>query len=236
MPKLRLDKILSDAGVATRSEVKLMLKLGRITVNGAIVRDGSEKFESEALEIAIDGARINSAKNRYFLLHKPLGVITASSDREQKTVLDLFPQEIKRLGVFAVGRLDKDSSGLLIITNDGDYSHRVISPKKHVNKVYLAEVDADLEDADIARFKAGITLADGTNCLPATLEIYDKRHCRVTICEGKYHQVRRMLAACGKHVVTLHRESIGKLKLDETLAAGEFLELSAEHAALVFEN
>ena len=232
---IRLDKFLSDAGVASRREAKDMLKAGRVTLNGAVCRSGDVKLDPAAALVTVDGREVGFAKNRYFLLHKPLGVITATEDKDQQTVLDILPAELKKLGLFPVGRLDKDTSGLLILTNDGDYAHRVISPKKQVYKVYLAHVDADLEEGDIAKFREGIELADGTKCLPGGLEIISARDCRVTICEGKYHQVRRMLAACGKRVVTLHRQSIGALVLDEKLPHGQVRELTKAEADLVFK-
>ena len=212
-----------------------MLKAGRVAVNGAVCRSGDTKIDPETAAVTLDGREVAFAKNHYFMLHKPLGVITATEDSRQQTVLDILPPELKKLELFPVGRLDKDTSGLLILTDDGDYAHRVISPKKQVPKVYLAQVDADLEEADMEKFRSGIVLADGTKCLPGQLEILDSRNCRVTICEGKYHQVRRMLAACGKHVVKLHRHSIGQLVLDEKLPHGQVRELTKAEADLVFK-
>lgn len=234
MPVIRLDKAISDAGVASRRESKALLRSGRVTIDGVVCRSGETKLNSDSAVVCVDGAEICLERFRYFLLHKPLGVITATQDRDQKTVLDLLPEPLKHLGLFPVGRLDKDTSGLLILTNDGDYAHKVISPKKEVAKVYIAEVDAPLCASDIERFTGGIVLSDGTQCLPGELEIISPLKCRVTICEGKYHQVRRMLAACGKHVITLHRESIGELKLDDALPCGEVRELKRDERLLVF--
>jgi len=233
---IRLDKFLSDTGTASRREAKDMLKAGRVKVDGTVVRTGDTKICPDTAVVTVDGSEVRFAKNHYYMLHKPLGVITATEDKEQKTVLDILPPELKKLNLFPVGRLDKDTSGLLILTDDGDYTHRVISPKKQVPKVYLAEVDAPLEAEDIRRFRDGITLADGTVCLPGELEILEAQKCRVIIHEGKYHQVRRMLAACGKRVVKLHRESIGALVLDEKLPHGQVRELTKAEADLVFKD
>lgn len=171
------------------------------------------------------------------MLHKPSGVLTATSDRSQPTVLDLFPPELQRFGLVPAGRLDKDTTGLLLITDDGDYVHRVITPKKHVPKVYFARTDGLPTSADAERFAQGVVLGDGTQCLPARLEcLPEQGGCRVTVYEGKYHMVKRMLASCGTPVSQLHRLSIGALTLDPTLAPGAYRELSAEEAMLVFEE
>lgn len=236
MALMRLDKFLSDAGVASRREANGLLKAGRVTVDGAVCRAGETKLDPALASVTVDGQPVSFARNRYFMLNKPLGVITATEDREQKTVLDLLPSELQRLELFPVGRLDKDTTGLLLLTDDGAWAHQVISPKTHVPKVYLAQVDAPLEQDDCLRFSQGIVLADGTRCMPGKLEILEPCRCRVTICEGKYHQVRRMLAACGKHVTALHRQSIGSLELDGELPAGGFKELTASQAKLVFRT
>ena len=224
----RLDKILSDAGVAGRRELKDMIRLGRVMVDGVVVKKADMKFDETAVTITVDGEEVALEKFVYYMLHKPADVVTATEDAEQKTVLDLFPPELRRRGLFPVGRLDKDTTGLLIITNDGDYAHRIISPKTHVQKRYLAETDGIPNEADAAAFTEGMVLRDGTRCLPAKLEVTGEERCYVTLLEGKYHQVKRMLAACGKPVVKLHRQSIGLLELDESLKAGEFRPMTAE--------
>ena len=174
---------------------------------------------------------------QYYMLHKPSGVLTATSDRSQPTVLDLFPPELQRFGLVPAGRLDKDTTGLLLITDDGDYVHRVITPKKHVPKVYFARTDGMPTSADAERFAQGVVLGDGTQCLPARLEcLPEQGGCRVTVYEGKYHMVKRMLAGCGTPVLQLHRLSIGALTLDPALPPGAYRELSAEEAMLVFEE
>jgi len=233
---IRLDKFLSDAGAASRREAKELLKAGRVTVNGAVCRAGEQKIDPARDAVALDGAALRAGQGRVFMLNKPAGVVTATEDKTEKTVLELLPPELKGLGLFPVGRLDKDTTGLLLLTNDGDLAHRVSSPRHHVPKVYLAEVDALLEAADAERFRAGLTLADGTNCLPAELEILERQRCRVTLREGKYHQVKRMLSACGKRVTALHRISVGGLALDEKLPQGALRELNETEIASIFKE
>ena len=218
----RLDKILSDAGIAGRRELKDMIRGGRVTVDGLPVTKADAKFDESVVEIAVDGEPVSLEKFVYYMLHKPEGVVTATEDGAHKTVLDLFPAELRRRGLFPVGRLDKDTTGLLIITNDGDYAHRIISPKTHVSKRYYAETDGIPNAEDVRAFSEGMILRDGTQCLPAKLEVTGECSCYVTLLEGKYHQVKRMLAARGKPVVKLHRCSIGQLELDSGLKPGEF--------------
>ena len=218
----RLDKILSDAGVAGRRELKDMIRAGRVRVDGVSVTKADAKFDETAVSITVDDEPISLEKFVYYMLHKPEGVVTATEDGEHKTVLDLFPAELRRRELFPVGRLDKDTTGILIITNDGDYAHRIISPKTHVAKRYLATTDGVPDEQDVEAFADGMVLRDGTQCLPAKLEITGSEKCYVTLLEGKYHQVKRMLAARGKPVVKLHRCSIGLLELDVTLGPGEF--------------
>lgn len=218
----RLDKILSDAGVAGRRELKELIRSGRVQVDGVVVTKADAKFDETAVTITVDGELVCLEQFLYFMLHKPAGVVTATEDGAHNTVLDLFPPELRRRGLFPVGRLDKDTTGLLIITNDGDYAHRIISPKTHVAKRYLATTDGIPDEEDAAAFAKGILLRDGTQCLPGKLEITGENRCYVTLLEGKYHQVKRMLAACGKPVTELHRCSIGLLELDDALSAGEY--------------
>lgn len=231
---LRLDKFLSERGVASRKELKEIIRSGRVCVDGVPQCRPEAKIDPERSVIQVDGKQISSRRSHSYMLHKPLGVVTATEDRSEKTVLDLLSPELKRLGLFPVGRLDKDTSGLLILTNDGDFAHRVISPKSTVEKCYSARVEGVLDEEDRRAFLEGITLKDGTRCLPAKLEILEKDLCLVRITEGKYHQVRRMLASRGKPVLTLHRLSIGALRLDESLAPGEWRELSEEDLCRVF--
>ena len=231
----RLDKLLADSGAFSRSEARDCIRAGRVAVDGTVVRQPEMKFDPAAA-VMVDGKALNCAETRYLMLHKPAGVLSATEDPRQETVLDLLPKDYQRMGLFPVGRLDKDTTGLLLLTNDGDFAHRVITPKKHVPKVYRAEVDGNLDAFDAAAFAEGLTLADGTVCLPAKLEIQAPDVGRVTVFEGKYHQVKRMFAARGKPVLTLHREQIGALKLDSALAPGEFRELTGAELEAVFQT
>lgn len=167
MPLTRLDKLIADSGVASRSEAKALIRSGRVTVNGRVPRLAEEKYASETAVICIDGEQISCSKNRYIMLHKPGGILSATEDSKQETVIDLLSPQLQRQGLFPVGRLDKDTTGLLLLTNDGDFAHRVISPKKRVPKLYRAAVDGVLDEADVQAFAEGLTLGDGTQCMPA---------------------------------------------------------------------
>lgn len=228
----RLDKLLSDAGVAGRRELKTMIRQGRVQVDGRTVTLPEEKFDETAVTVTVDGGTISASGTYYYMMDKPAGVVTATEDRAEQTVLDLLPGELRRQGVFPVGRLDKDTTGLLLLTNDGDFAHQIISPKSHVEKCYRATVDGIPDVADAEAFGRGIVLRDGTACLPAVLEIDGTDTCLVRLREGKYHQVKRMLAARGKPVLELRRLSIGGLFLDESLAPGAFRPLTAEERQL----
>lgn len=234
MPQLRLDKYLSELGVASRRELREIIRSGRVCVDGVCVRDEGQRIDAQRASVSLDGRTLHYSRFQYYMLDKPLGVITATEDREQKTVLDLLPPELRAAGLFPVGRLDKDTSGLLLLTNDGDFAHRVIAPKSEVWKRYLARVDGVPDEADAAAFREGLVLADGTRCLSAVLEVSGEESCAVLVQEGKYHQVRRMLAARGKSVLSLRRVAIGALPLDETLGPGGFRTLSEEERSLVF--
>ena len=225
MAKLRLDKLLSDMGIASRKELKQMIKSGRVSVNGKAAVSPETKVDGDADEICLDGERLRYAKYRYYMIDKPCGVLTATEDSRQKTVMDLLTPEMRRMGLFPVGRLDKDTSGLLLLTNDGEFSHRVISPKSCVEKRYYARVDGEAGKEDVIAFEKGIVLGDGTQCLPAKLELLGGDECIVTVMEGKYHQVRRMLASRGKPVLELRRIAIGELELEADLGPGGFREL-----------
>ena len=236
MPLTRLDKLLADSGICSRSEAKALIRVGRVTVNGAVPRLAEEKYASESAVICVDGEEISCCDSRYLMLYKPAGILSATEDAKQETVLDLLTPQLKRQNLFPVGRLDKDTTGLLLLTNDGDFAHRVISPKKHVPKRYRAAVDGILTADDAVAFERGIILSDGTVCLPAKLELLRPSVGYVTVYEGKYHQVKRMFAACGKHVTALHREQIGGLRLDERLKPGEYREITPEELKSVFES
>lgn len=232
---LRLDKYLADTGAAARREAKRLIRTGHVTVDGTVVTDPDCKLAPETAAVTLDGKPLCYARFRYYMMHKPAGVLTATEDRAQPTVLDLLPPALRKRGLVPAGRLDKDTTGLLLLTDDGDYVHRVISPKSRVAKVYLAETEGLPSGADVRRFAAGLTLGDGTRCLPAVLECLPEQGlCRVTVTEGKYHMVKRMLAACGTPVVHLHRLSIGALRLDTALPPGGVRELTPEEAQKVF--
>ena len=222
---MRLDRLLSELGVATRSELRGIIRSGRVSVDGAAVTAPEMRVDPETQHICLDGEELRYRQYRYFVMDKPAGVLSVTEDRKQQTVLDLLPSALRRLGLFPVGRLDKDTSGLLLLTNDGDFAHRVISPKSGVEKRYRAEVEGVPDEEDARAFRAGIVLGDGTQCLPAQLEITGGSACFVTVMEGKYHQVKRMLAARGKPVRALRRLSVGALTIPESLAAGEVYEL-----------
>ena len=234
MPLARLDKLIADSGVASRSEAKALVRAGRVTVDGAVPRRVEEKYDAETAVICIDGTEISCSRYRYIMLYKPGGILSATEDSKQETVIDLLSPQLQRQGLFPVGRLDKDTTGLLLLTNDGDFAHRVISPKKHVPKLYRAAVDGVLDDADIRAFAEGLVLGDGTQCLPAQLRILRPSVGLVTVFEGKYHQVKRMFASRGKHVTALHRQRIGALELDENLHPGDYRELTKAELAAVF--
>jgi 16S rRNA pseudouridine516 synthase len=231
MPKLRLDKILADTGRWSRKEAKELIRRGRVQVAGAIPRSGEEKFDTEGLDLRVDGEPVFHAAYTYLMLHKPGGILSATEDRRQKTVLDLLPPELQKRQLFPVGRLDKDTEGLLLLTNNGELAHRLLSPRHHVDKVYLVQVEGALDEADCAAFAAGMVLGDGLECLPAGLELLPERGADwglVTLREGKFHQIKRMLAARGKPVVYLKRLSMGTLQLDEKLEKGDYRTLSPE--------
>ncbi len=235
MPGMRLDKLLTHLNCGSRKEVGAMIRAGRVTVDATVICDPAYKVDPDSAAVALDGQTQQYCAQRYFMLNKPAGVITANRDGRHRTVLDLFPEQQRR-GLFAVGRLDKDTEGLLIVTDDGALSHALMSPGRHVSKVYEAEVEGVLAKDAAARFAAGLTLKDGTVCLPAMLEVLSDapvQTVRVTLNEGKYHQVKRMVAAVGGLVVHLRRIRIGGLTLDTALAPGEFRMLTEPELALL---
>ena len=224
----RLDKIISATGKKSRREVREMVRQGRVLVDGKPAPAADMKVDPQTAVILLDGEPLGYEKFTYVMLHKPAGVLTATEDRRQETVLDLLPPELRRRALSPVGRLDKDTEGLLLLTNDGQLAHRLLSPKSHVDKGYYARVDGALEPGDIAAFAAGMTLGDGRECLPAGLEILSPTEALVTLREGKFHQVKRMLAARGKPVLYLKRLSMGRLRLDPALAPGAWRMLTEE--------
>lgn len=226
----RLDKILSDAGVDTRSRIREIIRAGRVTVDGAPVLRPEEKFDPEICRIFADGRPIRD-KFCYLMMNKPKGYVCAVKDPREETVLELLPESYRRLGLFPVGRLDKDTEGLLFLTNDGEWGHNITAPRRHVEKTYYVEAEKELKEGDKAAFLAGIRLKDGMLCQPARLEIEGKTACRVAICEGKYHQVKRMFAAMGNRVLRLERIAVGGLLLDPRLKRGDFRELTPDEVS-----
>lgn len=223
----RLDKVLAATGRWSRREVKLLVKQGQVRVNGAAASSAEEKLDPETAVITVGGQTVVLQKHTYIMLHKPAGVLSATEDSRQKTVLELLPPELRRRGLSPVGRLDKDTEGLLLLTDDGELAHRLLSPKYHVDKRYYAEVDGLLGPADADAFAKGMTLDDGLVCLPAGLELCGSGACIVTLQEGKFHQVKRMLAFRGAPVRYLKRLAMGPLALDPLLETGAFRELTA---------
>ena len=221
----RLDKFLCDSGVGTRSQVKAILKSGRFTIDGKPVKDGSLKFDPASSLVCLDGETLGGMRRVVLMLNKPAGFVTATEDKTERTVMELIPAQYRHLDVKPVGRLDKATEGLLLFTNDGDLLHRLISPKKEVPKVYYAKHEGTATEADVAAFAEGLTLRDGLQCLPAKLEPLGAGESLVTVCEGKYHQVRRMMASRGMTVLYLERRLEGNLSLGD-LPRGNVRELT----------
>ncbi|MCR5743596.1 MAG: rRNA pseudouridine synthase [Lachnospiraceae bacterium] len=234
MASLRLDKLLSELGVATRSEIKAMAKKGRISVDGSVIKDTSLKVDPDVNSVFVDGRQISYINYEYIMLNKPAGYISATQDGRQKTVLELVSDNIRN-DLFPAGRLDIDTEGLLLLTNDGALSHRLLSPKHHVDKTYYVEVDADLPGDAASRIADGIYCDEELTALPGKLEIIDNRRCYLTIHEGKFHQVKRMMKALGAEVTYLKRLSMGPLALDEGLKCGEYRRLNEEELKLLKE-
>ena len=228
----RLDKFLCDSGVGTRSQVKVILKAGRVTVDGKTERDNGRKIDPGVNVITLDGEVLGGMRRIVLMLNKPAGFVTATEDATERTVMELLPADYKHFDLKPVGRLDKATEGLLLFTNDGDLLHRLISPKKEVPKVYYARHEGAAGAEDVEAFTCGLTLRDGTVCLPAKLEPLDPGESLITVCEGKYHQVRRMMASRGMTVLYLERRQEGPLELGD-LPRGQVRELSdGEIAAL----
>lgn len=233
---MRLDKLLSECGVASRKEIRQLIRSGRVSVDGAAAASPEMKLDPYKALVCLDGTKIEYAKYHYYMMNKPAGVLSATDDGRQKTVLDLVTPEMRKIGLFPVGRLDKDTTGLLILTNDGEFAHRVISPRSGIVKVYHARTEAPVDEADITAFKEGLTLGDGTKCLPAGLKLLPDGSCLVEVMEGKYHQVKRMLSSRGKPVTELKRLSIGGLKLDKALLPGGFRALEENELCSVMKK
>ena len=238
---MRLDKFLVACAVGSRTEVKNFLKAGRVTVNGKKEKSAKLQINEEIDEICFDGQKLDYEEFVYYMMNKPQGVISATEDSEHKTVLDLLDDLARSKEVFPVGRLDIDTHGLLLLTNDGQLAHALLSPKRHVDKIYLARVDGIMTQEDVETFAQGIPLKDFT-CKPAKLELVsldrekNQSLVRVTIAEGKFHQIKRMVAYCGKEVVDLQRLTMGTLTLDENLKRGEWRRLTTEELESLLES
>ena len=235
---MRIDKYLCDCGIGTRKEVKSILKSGSVCVNGKVCKDASMHINETEDTVTCAGKALTYQKYIYLMLNKPAGVVSATFDKHLPTVLDLIPDTYKHFDVFPVGRLDIDTTGLLILTNDGQLAHRMISPKHHVAKTYYADIDGKVDDTDTAAFADGVTLDDGYVCMPGELHILKsdaQSEIELTIYEGKFHQVKRMFEAVGKRVTSLKRLSMGGIVLDASLAEGQIRPLSEQEIELLQE-
>ena len=226
----RLDKFLCDSGIGTRSQVKAILKSGSVTVDGTPVKDGSVKIDPDQAVVCLRGQVLGGKKRTVLMLNKPAGFVTATEDRQERTVMELLPKEYGHLDLKPVGRLDKATEGLLLFTNDGDLLHRLISPKKEVPKIYYARHEGTATEADVQAFAQGLILRDGLHCLPAVLEPLGVGESLITVQEGKYHQVRRMMASRDMTVLYLERRQEGALTLGD-LPRGQVRELTEEEVA-----
>ena len=224
----RLDKRLANTGRWSRREIRELIRAGRVCVDGRVVRSPEEKCASTST-FQVDGMVVAGEAVVYLMLHKPAGLVSSTEDPRQPTVFSLLPEHLRRAGLFPAGRLDKDTEGRLLLTNDGLLAHSLLSPRRHVDKTYFVRVDGVLDEGDAAAFEAGLTLADGYTCLPAGLELLEASDTAViTLREGKYHQIKRMLAQRGKPVIYLKRLTMGPLKLDPSLGPGEWRPLTGE--------
>lgn len=227
---IRLDKYLADMGCGTRSQVKQMIRKGQVEINGEKIKKPEQKITTAQDRVCVAGKEIRYEKYRYYLLHKPAGYVSATTDNRDKTVLELLPENIRR-ELFPVGRLDKDTEGLLLLTNDGELAHRLLSPKKHVDKTYYARIDGKVDEEDRRAFLQGVDIGDETNTAPAKLEILkssDISEILLTIQEGRFHQVKRMFQARDKQVIYLKRMTMGPLVLGDDLPKGNYRELCEE--------
>lgn len=239
MARERLDKVLSNMGYGSRKEVKALVKSGEVEINGGLIKDASVHIDPEKDEIIVEGEKFIYRKYIYLLMNKPQGVISATEDDRDKTVIDLLKDQHKIFSPAPVGRLDKDTEGLLLITNDGELNHMLLSPKRHVQKRYYAIIEGRVSQGDIDAFSAGVTLEDGYKTLPAELYILKSdeiSEIELIIYEGKFHQVKRMFEAVNKRVTFLKRIEMGILKLDEALKTGEYRELSKEEIDSLTES
>lgn len=231
----RIDKIISSQGKYSRSEVKKLISKKRIKVNGILASRPEEKFDVYSSEIYVNDELISFKKNLYLILNKPKGYVSATEDRNDKTVIELVPENLKRNGLFPAGRLDKDTTGMMIITDDGEFAHNILAPRKHIKKTYRVVIDKEIDENMIKQFKKGIVLNDHV-CCSAEFEVINQNTALVTITEGKYHQIKRMFGNFGAKVLELHRISMGKLNLPQDLKVGECRELTEEELKLLTDK
>lgn len=222
---MRLDKFLSNRTPHSRSEVKSLLRQGAVQVDGVTVHDASMNIDPEQQKVICQGKNVHGGMFVYYLVNKPLGYICATEDRHHKTVIDLIPKECRVKGLFPAGRLDSDSTGLVLLTDDGALAHKMLSPKHHIPKYYLIRLARPFQQDYVKKCAEGITLSDGTECLPAEIQQISAKYALVCLHEGKYHEVRRMLASMGNHVEFLHRVAMGSVFLPPTLSTGDYLEV-----------
>ncbi len=232
---LRLDRWLVTLGVGSRSEVQRLVKKGGVRVNGVPARDPGMQADENTARLTVNGQPLDGRLTRHVMLHKPAGLLTAARDKKQPTVMDLLPDVYGAIGCMPVGRLDKDTTGLLFLTTDGELNHRLLSPGRHVDKTYLAQVDGPLEESHVAAFAQGLHLSD-FDAQPAVLEIVAPQTGRVTVHEGKFHQIKRMFTAVGREVTALHRETFGSLTLDPNLPEGEWRELTGDEIRALYND
>ena len=227
---IRLDKYLADMGIGTRTEVKKLIRQGKVKVDDYIVKSPEQKIDTVTQKVFCEGQEVGYEEYEYYMLNKPAGYVSATTDAKDKTVLELITDK-KRKDLFPVGRLDKDTEGLLLITNDGDLAHRLLAPKKHVDKLYYAKIESVVKEEDVRAYAEGVDIGENEVTRPAVLEILKSdeiSEIHLTIQEGKFHQVKRMFEAVGKKVIYLKRLSMGTLRLDENLKLGEYRALTEE--------
>lgn len=232
----RLDKIIANSGTLSRKEVHRLIKSGAVSVNGITTKDRGFCIDPETAQIKINGQPVSLEKYVYIMLNKPEGVVSATKDPTEKTVVDLVPAEFKKKNLFPAGRLDRNTTGFVLITDNGDFAHKILSPKNHIEKTYEARLAEKIDEISLQKVAEGITLGDGTECLPAKVRVLEDGNnplIEIKICEGKYHQIKRMFAAVGNAVVELKRVKMGELPLDESLAPGECKILSKEEVELI---
>ena len=233
---IRLDKFISSQTAYSRSEIKTLIKKKSVLLNGETAKSADTRLDPESDRVSVEGREILYRQHVYYMLNKPQGVVSATEDRTERTVLDLLPDALKRPGLFPAGRLDKDTEGLLILTDDGDFAHRMLSPKKHVWKYYRATLDREPENSITEAFSTGITLSDGTACAPADILSVDADTVTLRLREGKFHQVKRMFASLGYTVTALERYRIGSLELDRSLSLGEMRPLTDKEQQAIFKE